>query len=90
MRTHTHNVVYVLAKCSPGPSQHSTADLSKGIPLCPASQQPPADSHKADGILVLSEFVGSARVLNGAMRINPFNLEDVVDQAREEIALPPQ
>ncbi len=34
----------------------------------------------SDGIAVLSEFVGCAHVLNGAIRVNPFNLEDVVEQ----------
>jgi trehalose 6-phosphate synthase/phosphatase len=43
----------------------------------------------ADGMLVLSEFVGSAHVLNGAMRINPFNLEHVVEQVDHALAMPP-
>jgi len=43
----------------------------------------------SDGILVLSEFLGCAHVLNGAMRINPFNLEHVVEQLDSALAMGP-
>ena len=54
-----------------------------------AQPRPPSSSHEAavrrsstptDGIAILSEFVGCSHVLNGAMRVNPFNLEHVVEQ----------
>merc|ERR1712185_798653 len=52
--------------------------------LTKSSQQPPSD-----GIAVLSEFVGCSHVLNGAMRVNPFNLEHVVEQLDLTLAMPP-
>ena len=53
--------------------------------LTKSSQQP-----TSDGIAVLSEFVGCAHVLNGAIRINPFNLEHVVEQIDLTLAMSSQ
>jgi trehalose-6-phosphatase len=53
--------------------------------LTKSSQQP-----TSDGIAVLSEFVGCSHVLNGAIRINPFNLEHVVEQMDLTLAMNPQ
>lgn len=53
--------------------------------LTKSTQQPPSD-----GIAVLSEFVGCAHVLNGAMRINPFNLEHIVEQLDLALAMSPE
>ena len=53
--------------------------------LCKSSQQP-----VAEGLVVLSEFVGCAHVLNGAMRINPFNLEHIVEQLDLALAMSPE
>ena len=52
--------------------------------LCKSGQTPPSD-----GIALISEFVGCAHVLNGAMRINPFNLEHVVEQLDLALAMNP-
>jgi trehalose 6-phosphate synthase/phosphatase len=52
--------------------------------LTKSSQEPPSD-----GIAILSEFVGCSHVLNGAMRINPFNLEHVVEQIDLALAMSP-
>ena len=35
---------------------------------------------QSTGVVLLSEFVGCSHVLNGGIRINPFNLEHVVEQ----------
>ena len=52
--------------------------------LTKSSQQPPSD-----GIAILSEFVGCSHVLNGAMRVNPFNLEHVVEQIDLALSMSP-
>jgi len=40
------------------------------------------------GIVVLSEFVGCSHVLNGGVRVNPFNLEHVVEQLDSALSMP--
>ncbi|KAL1519753.1 hypothetical protein AB1Y20_023261 [Prymnesium parvum] len=40
------------------------------------------------GIVVLSEFVGCSHVLNGGIRVNPFNLEHVVEQLDTALSMP--
>ena len=40
------------------------------------------------GIVVLSEFVGCSHVLNGGVRVNPFNLEHVVEQLDTALSMP--
>ena len=37
---------------------------------------------------MLSEFVGCSHVLNGGMRVNPFNLEHVVEQLDAALSMP--
>ena len=41
-----------------------------------------------DGVVVLSEFVGCSHVLNGGVRVNPFNLEHVVEQLDAALSIP--
>ena len=38
--------------------------------------------------MVLSEFVGCSHVLNGGVRVNPFNLEHVVEQLDAALSMP--
>ena len=42
----------------------------------------------SDGVCVLSEFVGCSHVLNAIIRVNPFNLEQIVEQARDPTSSP--
>lgn len=46
----------------------------------------PSPSHR--GALVLSEFAGAARVLPGALLVNPWSVDDTVSRLREALALP--
>jgi len=43
---------------------------------------------RQDGVVVLSEFVGCSHVLNGGVRVNPFNLEHVVEQLDAALSMP--
>ena len=42
------------------------------------------------GVLILSEFTGSALELSGALMINPFAIERIADAMLEAIAMEPQ
>ena len=54
--------------------------MKDGLNLLPFEYIHTKHSQQASGVVVLSEFVGCAHVLNGCVRINPFNLEHVVEQ----------
>ena len=43
----------------------------------------------SDGVCVLSEFVGCSHVLNAIIRVNPFNLEQIVEQLDTALAMAP-
>lgn len=40
------------------------------------------------GVLILSEFAGSAGVLNGALRVNPWSSEDVANAIHDALTMP--
>lgn len=40
------------------------------------------------GALILSEFAGAAQSLNGALIVNPWNIEDMSDAIKESLTLP--
>jgi trehalose 6-phosphate synthase/phosphatase len=40
------------------------------------------------GVLVLSEFTGAAAELNGAMNVNPYDIEGVADSIQRALAMP--
>mmetsp|Transcript_14574 Transcript_14574/g.22116 ORF Transcript_14574/g.22116 Transcript_14574/m.22116 type:complete len:903 (+) Transcript_14574:85-2793(+) len=40
------------------------------------------------GVLILSEFMGCARSLSGALRVNPWNLEDVSEKLNIALSMP--
>lgn len=40
------------------------------------------------GVLVLSEFAGSAQSLSGAIRVNPWNIEELAEAVHEALTLP--
>ena len=42
------------------------------------------------GVLILSEFTGSAQELSGALMINPFAIDSIADAMLEAIAMDPQ
>jgi trehalose-6-phosphate synthase len=42
------------------------------------------------GVLILSEFTGSAQELSGALMINPFSVDRIADAMLEVIAMEPQ
>ena len=58
--------------------------MKDGLNLLPFEYIHTKHSQQASGVVVLSEFVGCAHVLNGCVRINPFNLEHVVEQAKRD------
>jgi trehalose 6-phosphate synthase/phosphatase len=41
-----------------------------------------------DGVLVLSEFAGAAAELNGAMTVNPYDVEGVADTIQRALSMP--
>jgi trehalose 6-phosphate synthase/phosphatase len=41
-----------------------------------------------DGVLVLSEFAGAAAELNGAMTVNPYDVDGVADSIRRALSMP--
>jgi trehalose-6-phosphate synthase len=41
-----------------------------------------------DGVLILSEFAGTAHELDGALPVNPFDLEEVADKINDSLQLP--
>ena len=63
-------VVDVLLNCA----------MKDGLNLLPFEYVLTKSNQEASGVIVLSEFVGCSHVLNGGMRVNPFNLEHVVEQ----------
>lgn len=42
------------------------------------------------GVLVLSEFAGSAQSLSSAIRVNPWNIEELAQALHEALTLPPR
>lgn len=42
------------------------------------------------GVLVLSEFAGSAQSLSGATRVNPWNIEELASAFHEALSVPPR
>lgn len=63
--------------------------MKDGLNLLPFEYIHTKHSQQASGVVVLSEFVGCAHVLNGCVRINPFNLEHVVEQLDAALSMPP-
>ncbi len=47
-----------------------------------------AQSAKDPGALVLSRFAGAARELDGALIVNPYDVEDVAERLQEALAMP--
>jgi len=43
-----------------------------------------------DGVLVLSEFAGAAAELNGAITVNPYDVEGVADSIHRGLSMPPE
>lgn len=41
------------------------------------------------GVLILSEFAGAAQSMNGAIIINPWNMEEILESYREALLTPP-
>jgi trehalose-6-phosphate synthase len=41
-----------------------------------------------DGVLMLSEFAGAAEDLPEAVRVNPYNIDDVAQQIRDALTMP--
>ena len=41
-----------------------------------------------DGVLVLSEFAGAAAELNGAVIVNPYDIEGVADSIQRALSMP--
>lgn len=50
------------------------------------AEQGPGEQHR--GALVLSEFAGAAKVLPGALLVNPWDLDGMVERLGEALALP--
>ena len=59
-----------------------------GLNLLPFEYVLTKSALRQDGVVVLSEFVGCSHVLNGGMRVNPFNLEHVVEQLDAALSMP--
>ncbi|TMW57077.1 hypothetical protein Poli38472_003002 [Pythium oligandrum] len=48
-------------------------------------------THKnASGVLILSEFSGSSRLLSGALTVNPWELDQVIDAIRDALYMSPK
>ncbi|MGD8810305.1 MAG: trehalose-6-phosphate synthase, partial [Gammaproteobacteria bacterium] len=47
-----------------------------------------AQDPKDPGVLVLSRFAGAARELNGALTVNPYDIESVGEALQEALAMP--
>ncbi len=47
-----------------------------------------AQSEKDPGVLVLSRFAGAARELDGALIVNPYNVEGVAERLQEALNMP--
>ena len=70
-------VVDVLLNCA----------MKDGLNLLPFEYVLTKSVQETSGVIVLSEFVGCSHVLNGGMRVNPFNLEHVVEQVRSNLII---
>jgi trehalose 6-phosphate synthase/phosphatase len=42
------------------------------------------------GVLILSEFSGSSRLLSGALTVNPWELDQVIDSIRDAVYMTPK
>jgi trehalose 6-phosphate synthase len=47
-----------------------------------------AQSEKDPGVLVLSRFAGAARELDGALIVNPYDVEGVAERMQEALTMP--
>ena len=47
-----------------------------------------ATQKEKSGVLILSEFAGAAQSMNGAVIINPWNIDDLVDAYHEALSMP--
>eukprot|EP00644_Phytophthora_capsici_P006808 jgi/Phyca11/526207/estExt2_fgenesh1_pm.C_PHYCAscaffold_80058 len=46
-------------------------------------------THKTSpGVLIMSEFSGSSRLLSGALKVNPWELDQVIDALRDAVYMP--
>lgn len=45
-----------------------------------------AHQYSDPGVLILSEFAGSSRVINGALRINPLNPDEVRKEMKRNVS----
>ena len=53
-----------------------------------AAAATPTSSSQAPGVLVLSEFAGAAQSLAGALRVNPWSLDDLVTTTHRALTMP--
>lgn len=49
-----------------------------------------ACQQESHGVLILSEFAGAAQSLNGALIVNPWNLEELADSFQEALLMDPE
>ncbi|HET9136678.1 MAG TPA: trehalose-6-phosphate synthase [Candidatus Kapabacteria bacterium] len=49
-----------------------------------------AARHENDGVLILSQFTGAAHELQGALAVNPYDIEKMADAIYSALTLPPQ
>ena len=52
------------------------------------SQEYVVSQLEGDGVLVLSEFAGAAQILDGAILVNPWNVDQMADALREALEMP--
>ncbi|CAN0369734.1 unnamed protein product, partial [Discosporangium mesarthrocarpum] len=53
----------------------------------PDDRCPPRERDDGPGVLVLSEFAGSAQSLSGAIRVNPWNTDEVANAMYQALTL---
>ncbi|DAZ96493.1 TPA: hypothetical protein N0F65_008360 [Lagenidium giganteum] len=49
-----------------------------------------AHNRTASGVLILSEFSGSSRLLSGAITVNPWELDQLIDSLRDAVYMSPK
>lgn len=81
--------------CTPFPSaffRFTPRDLScllpAGFPMaCFVAGAPVMERNDGPGVLILSEFAGSAQSLSGAIRVNPWNTEELASAMHQALTL---
>ncbi|KAI9905528.1 hypothetical protein PsorP6_014027 [Peronosclerospora sorghi] len=82
----THKYVII---CRPCP-RHATRGLVVANALCLLLSYVSCWTRTSPGVLIMSEFSGSSRLLSGALTVNPWELDQVIDALRDAVYMSPQ